>query len=124
MEVLLASRVSRELHLHQISAQDCFQPLQNSNRASTLEGSSHSNFPTDISLGECNTILSAYTLYRHLGWYCIHPLISCYTKHPLEEYCHVCCCSECLHKVDKVDDNQTTLLCSLIFDFHSLQEQL
>ena len=28
-----------------------------------------------ISMGECNTILSAYTLYRHLGWCCTHPSI-------------------------------------------------
>ena len=24
-------------------------------------------------MGECNTILSAYTLYRHLGQYCTQP---------------------------------------------------
>ena len=28
-----------------------------------------------ISMGECNTILSAYTLYRHLGLCCAHPSI-------------------------------------------------
>ena len=28
-----------------------------------------------MSMGECNSILSAYTLYRHLGWCCIHPSI-------------------------------------------------
>ena len=27
-----------------------------------------------ISMGECNTIQSAYTKYRHLGLCCIHPL--------------------------------------------------
>ena len=26
-------------------------------------------------MGECNTILSAYTKYRHLGWCCTHPSI-------------------------------------------------
>ena len=26
-------------------------------------------------MGECNTILSAYTLYWHLGYYCTHPMI-------------------------------------------------
>ena len=30
----------------------------------------------NISLDECNTILCAYTLYRHLGYYCTHPSIS------------------------------------------------
>ena len=24
-------------------------------------------------MGECNTILSAYALYRHLEYYCTHP---------------------------------------------------
>ena len=28
------------------------------------------------SMVECNTVLSAYTMYRHLGWYCTHPLLS------------------------------------------------
>ena len=28
---------------------------------------------TNNSMDECNTILSAYTLYRHLGWCCTHP---------------------------------------------------
>ena len=31
--------------------------------------------PWSISMGECNTILSAYTKYRHLGLCCIHPSI-------------------------------------------------
>ena len=26
-------------------------------------------------MGECNSILSAYTKYRHLGYYCTHPTI-------------------------------------------------
>ena len=30
-------------------------------------------FKVNESMGECNTILSAYTLYRHLGQYCTHP---------------------------------------------------
>ena len=34
----------------------------------------------DISMGECNTILSAYTKYRHLGWYCTHPSIYPYSS--------------------------------------------
>ena len=33
-------------------------------------------FVNSISLGECSNILSAYTKYRHLGWYCTHPSIS------------------------------------------------
>ena len=28
-------------------------------------------FAEDKMLGECNTILSAYTLYRHLGWFAL-----------------------------------------------------
>ena len=28
----------------------------------------------DKSMGECNTILSAYTTFRHLEWYCSHSL--------------------------------------------------
>ena len=28
-------------------------------------------------MGESNTIVSAYTLYRHLQWYCSHPSIHC-----------------------------------------------
>ena len=28
-----------------------------------------------LSMGESNTVLSACTKYRHLGWYCTHPSI-------------------------------------------------
>ena len=28
-------------------------------------------------MGECNTILGAYTMYRHLEWCCTHPSICC-----------------------------------------------
>ena len=30
-----------------------------------------------ISMGESNTVVSAYTMYRHLQLYCSHPLILC-----------------------------------------------
>ena len=32
-------------------------------------------------MGECNTILSAYTLYKHLGWCCTHPSILYFKQH-------------------------------------------
>ena len=37
-------------------------------------------------MGECNTILSAYTLYRHLGWCCTHPSICASQTHHLDFY--------------------------------------
>ena len=33
-----------------------------------------------ISMGESNTIVSAYTMYRHLQYYCSHPSIYSYEK--------------------------------------------
>ena len=33
-----------------------------------------------ISLGESNTVVSAYTMYRHLQQYCSHPSIWCFLK--------------------------------------------
>ena len=48
------------------------------------------------SMGECNTILSAYTRYRHLGYCCIHPskcqthFVSDTTKERLfDRWCHL-----------------------------------
>ena len=56
-------------------------------------------------MGNCNTILSAYTMYRdlgaytmywQLGWYCTHPSISCLLNvvcisEPTEEQCECEC---------------------------------
>ena len=39
-------------------------------------------------LGECNTIVSAYTLYRHLQQYCTHQWIS-HTQVTLVSYVHI-----------------------------------
>ena len=45
-----------------------------------------------ISMGESNTVVSAYSTYRHLQQYCSHPSIYCmYLKGPLHPYpvgCH------------------------------------
>ena len=35
-------------------------------------------------MAECNSILSAYTLYRHLGWCCTKPSI-CNTEYKCEQ---------------------------------------
>ena len=37
----------------------------------------------DITMGESNTVVTAYTLYRHLQQYCSHPVINttCFPLH-------------------------------------------
>ena len=44
---------------------------------------------TYISMGESNTILSAYTLYRHLQWYCSHRSICNESRAIISLYQHV-----------------------------------
>ena len=39
-------------------------------------------------MGECNTVVSAYTLYRHLQQYCSHPSI--YVELTFEGHYTVC----------------------------------
>ena len=46
-----------------------------------------SSVTTFISIGESNTVVSAYTLYRHLQQYCSHLLIC------LQQYCSSICLS-------------------------------
>ena len=40
-------------------------------------------------MGENNTVVSAYTSYRHLQQYCSHPLMSCSVKKMTAYYGHL-----------------------------------
>ena len=63
-----------ELRPFQNQLNYCFQQLVNCNATLiTFRDRPLSTLPVDVSMGESNTVVSAYSMYRHLQQYCSHP---------------------------------------------------
>ena len=60
---------NEEMHSKNIGNMTEFDPRTPGRKANAISTELKRTFPNAVvrSMGECNTILSAYTLYRHLG---------------------------------------------------------